>query len=194
MKTVKPARARFERMKKMEGKKGDQSQTSGDNMDSSLAGGDLTRLGLNVTIGEDGLPYERNDDEEGENEQNEAGEALNDSGLAEPRADQDEGMDGEEAGDEEEGDENPGRTSGLDVHASTTNISQPGEEAELEEGGPLAQADSSGQLIIKKKRTVSRSPRKAKKKVDPDAVELIEFGPSKKTKGRLIVTEKLAIP
>jgi hypothetical protein len=191
-KTVKLARARF--LRKGQPKKPEQSQGSGDIAESLIAA--EATGGMAVTIGEDGLPLEKNEDEEGDGEQGEQGEGP-DSGLAEARADPDEGMEGEAGSDADEAaGEGEGRSSQQDIHASTTNISQPGDAGEDEDGGEaaLTAADSSGNLIIKKKRAVSKSPRKGKRKGPSDAVELIDFGPSKQLKGKLVVGEKIVIP
>lgn len=149
-----------------------------------------------VTIGEDGLPVDKNEEDDADApDQAEQGEG-HESGLAEPRADLDEGMDPDAGSDADDAAaEGEGRSSQQDIHASTTNISQPGDPGDDEEGeGGLTAADSSGNLIVKKKRAVSKSPRKGKRKGPGDSVDLIEFGPSKKLGGKLVVTEKIAIP
>lgn len=110
---------------------------------------------MNVTIGEDGLPIDKNEDEEGEGEGGMDGEGQ-ESNLNEMKADGEDGMDGENGSDGEEGaGEGEGRSSQQDIHASTTNISQPGEGGDEDDTGDaagLTEAGSSGNLIIKKKR------------------------------------------
>lgn len=191
-KTVKLARAKFLRKGQM--KRPEQSQASGDIAESLNTGEAPT--GMVVTIGEDGLPVDKNEEDDVEApDQGEQGEG-HESGLAEPRADADEGMDPDAGSDADDAAaEGEGRSSQQDIHASTTNISQPGDAGDDDDGeGGLTAADSSGNLIVKKKRAVSKSPRKGKRKGPSDLVELIEFGPSKKLGGKLVVTEKVAIP
>lgn len=49
--------------------------------------------------------------------------------------------------------------------------------------------------MAKKKRSVSKSPaKKGKKPPSETLVELIDFAPSKKTKGKFIINEKVLIP
>ena len=86
-----------------------------------------------------------------------------------------------------------------DIHASTTNISMPGEVGEDEDvaegGAGLTVADSSGNLIVKRpNKSLPKKPKKGKRKGLSDGIDLISYAPSKKHKGRYVIGEKVGIP
>lgn len=102
--------------------------------DSVVGAQELQGIGMNVTIGEDGLPIDKNDEEEAENEQQEQQEQMegqeNQEGSpGEHKGDQEEAGEGEKGSDQEDdGAEADKSSTQHDVHASTTNVSAHGSQ------------------------------------------------------------------
>jgi len=125
---------------------------------------------MNVTIGEDGLPIEEMEGMDGEEEEKEGEEKGEDEA--------DGGADGDDKGGDD--DENKDSAAQLD-------------NAEGDEEGKELAKDGSGSLS-KKRGSVSKSPKKGKKKGEDFKMELINWKASTKTKGRLIVADKITNP
>lgn len=165
-KTLKPAKAKF--MKKGEKKKPEASMFS-----ETFGQSELNDMA--VTIGEDGLPIENMEEMDME------GEGM-DGDMEGMEAMEGEGE--EKEGDEEKEDDEDDKNDG-----SAAQLEGAGDEV----GASLGPSDSTGALK-KKRGSVSKSPKKGKKKVDDDKVELVNWKASTKTKGKLIVSDKVANP